>query len=180
MRTSTDRSTSATSAGMPRRAAALSRRTGLVMGLAAALTAGTALVGASPALAAPPVCGEERAYVHQSTGLGRSVGPNVDSRFNPGEFNISKSADSYVFAAGIHRPRRTIKFTFKNQDDAVVKPYESTVSDNNGIVRQEDNVFKWDFTEVGSRVRIYADIHTRCGGDDVLRNVYVGAINTTP
>lgn len=61
----------------------------------------------------------------------------------------------------------------------VVKTHETAPSDNGGVVRQEYNVFEYDFATVGSRVRVYAEIRTRCGGDDVPRTVYVGAINTT-
>ncbi|GAA4460483.1 hypothetical protein [Phytohabitans houttuyneae] len=166
----------------PRRGATITRRAGLTLGMAAALAGAGVVAAASPALAGPPVCGQERAYVYQTNSGGTWNGPSIDSLYNPGEFNISQTAEDvrYVFAAGVHRPRRTIKFTFRNQDDAVVKSYETTASDNGGVVRQESNVFKYDFTTVGSRVRVYAEIRTRCGGDDVPRTVYVGAINTTP
>lgn len=171
-----------TGRGTPRRAATITRRAGLALGLAAMASAGAVAAGASPALADPPQnpCVEERAYVYQSV-HGEIIGPYIDSRFNPGEFNISNSATEVrsVFAAGIHRPRRKITFRFVNQDNATVKTYPTTESDNNGIVRQEANVFKYDFTQVGWKVRVYADIRSRCGGDDVARTLYVGTINTT-
>ena len=181
MLTSTERATEVP-ADPPRRTGTISRRTGLMLGLTAAMTGGVAVVGASPALASPPFCGQEHAYVYQTTPDGRWNGPSIDSLYNPGEINISNSAlpTRFVFTAGVHRPRRTMVFTFVNQDNAVVRFKETTASDNGGVVRQEPNVIPYDFTTVGSKVRVYAYIHTRCGGDDVPRTVYVGAINTTP
>lgn len=143
----------------------LARRSLLGFGLATVMTAG-ALAAAEPALAAP-ICGQERAYVYQTNSTGTWAGPSIDSLYNTGDINISQAATSvrYIFTAGVHRPRRSIHFTLINQDNAVVGDWDSSAS---------------DFTTVGSRVRVYADIHTRCGDDVVKYEVYVGAINTTP
>ncbi|MEN3614438.1 hypothetical protein AAH979_33475 [Plantactinospora sp. ZYX-F-223] len=162
-----------------RRAATITRRAGLALGLTAAMS-GVAFVGASPAMAAP-ACGSERAYIHQTPPGGSGGGPSIDSLFNPTEFNISASAASVrnVFLAGVHRPRRSIVFNFYNQDNALIRQYTTTPSDDGGVVRQEQNVIPWDYG-VGTRIRFTAVIRTRCGGDDVPKTVNVGSINTVP
>ncbi|GIG85121.1 hypothetical protein [Plantactinospora endophytica] len=165
------------SAGSPPQAVTMSRRTGLALALAAAVTGAVALAGADPAQAGPLVCGQEYAEFYQTTADGRWRGPGSDSR-SPRDIVLSTNdlERRYLALSGVQRPRRTMRFTFVDENDIVIRTVETTPSDT-GAVRPF--VIAWD-APVGSRVRVYAVIHTRCGGDDVIREVYVGAVNTTP
>src|SRR5262245_37026879 len=150
----------------------------LAVSVAAALVT---LANAGEALAAVPAC-QEHVYVHQTTSDGQFTGPGTNS-LGPGEFimNTRDSARNYIFMAGQTRPRRSATFRFVNSDDVVVRQYTTTASRDNGVIYQEPNVIPYNFTQPGQRIRVFADFHTRCGGDDVMRfNVFVGTIVTFP
>jgi len=150
----------------------------LAVSVAAALVT---LANAGEALAAVPAC-QEHVYVHQTTSDGQFTGPGTNS-LGPGEFimNTRDSARNYIFMAGQTRPRRSATFRFVNSDDVVVRQYTTTASRDNGVIYQEPNVIPYNFTQPGDRIRVFADFHTRCGGDDVMRfNVFVGTIQTFP
>ncbi len=150
----------------------------LAVSVAAALVT---LVNAGEALAAVTPC-QEHVYVNKTTSDGRFTGPGTNS-LGPGEFimNTRDTALNYVFMGGQTRPRRPATFRFVNKDDVVIRQYTTTASEDNGVIYQEPNVIPYNFTQPGDRIRVFADFHTRCGGDDVKRfNVFVGTIVTFP
>ncbi|MGX7669283.1 hypothetical protein [Plantactinospora sp. DSM 117369] len=143
----------------------------LVLVLAVAVTAGAALAGGRPAQAASPPCGQEHAGFAQTTVDGRGQGRSSDSLYGPQDIYISDSdlEHRYLVLYGQHRPDRTILFTFSYGNGIIVRSVEISAP----------TVIPWA-GPVGSRLLVHAVLHTRCGGDDVPRRVYVGAINTTP
>ncbi|GAA3736159.1 hypothetical protein GCM10022225_18610 [Plantactinospora mayteni] len=150
-----------------------SRRLGQVLAVAVALavTAGAALAGGRPAQAASPPCGQEHASFAQTTADGRGQGPSSDSLYGPQDVYLSDSDPEwrYLLLYGQHRPDRTILFTFSYANGILFGSVEISAP----------TVIPWA-GPVGSRLLVHAVLHTRCGGDDVPRRVYVGAINTTP
>ena len=154
------------------------RRAGLAMGLAA--VAGiTTLAGAGVAQAQVPPC-TEYAQIIQVTSTGQPTGAGIISR-NPGEMVISNGAPQTrnVQMTGVHRPRRPMVFQYRDENGAVVRQHQTRNSDDGGVVRQEQEQIAYDFTQPGQRIQVFADIRTRCGGDDVPATVFVGTIVTT-
>lgn len=156
-----------------------SRRAGLAMGLAA-MAGITTIAGAGVAQAQVPPC-TEYAQVIQVTSGGQATGAGIISR-NPGEMVISNGAlqTRNVQMTGVHRPRRPMVFKYKDENGAVIHQRTTRNSDDGGVVRQENEQIPYNFTQTGQRIQVFADIRTRCGGDDVPATVFVGTIVTTP
>lgn len=157
------------------------RRAGLALGLAATLTGGVAVAGATAAQAQVPPC-TEYVEVFQSTQTTNvRVGPRLSSREPGGVIFISNSAQQTRFLThtGVTRPRRSATFRYVNQNEAVVRQHTTRPSRDNGVIHHEPEQIPYDFTSPGDTVRVFADFQTRCGGDDVpARNVFLGSIVT--
>ncbi|GAA3736151.1 hypothetical protein GCM10022225_18600 [Plantactinospora mayteni] len=158
-----------------------SRRTGLGLALAAAVAVGAALAGTGPVQAAPPPCGEYAAfYVANPDGGPILPGDGGSDSRNPRDVFLSVSSPArYVALSGVHQTRRSIIFSFYNQDNALIRQYVTAPADDGGLIRPERNVIPWDYG-VGTRIRVDAVIRVRCDGDDRPKTVYVGVINTVP
>jgi uncharacterized membrane protein len=95
--------------------------------------------------------------------------------------NTNDLPRNYVTMGGEVRPRRPATFYFKNEAGDTVFTKTTVASADNGVIYQEPNVMFWSIAQPGQRLQVFADFHTRCGGDDVkVFNRYVGAITTFP
>jgi hypothetical protein len=140
------------------------------------------LVGARGAYAIP-AC-QEHVYVFKTNFNGTTTGLGLIDTGGPGELvmNINDPNHHYITFGGEVRPRRSATFSFKDEAGTTVYTKTTTNSDDGGVIHQEPNVIDWNgIAQRGQRLQIFADFHTRCGGDDVMRfNVPVGSIITFP
>jgi uncharacterized membrane protein len=127
---------------------------------------------------------QEHVYAFKTNYNGTSTGLGLIDTRNPGEFYMDTDNPTYNYLTfgGEVRPRRPATFYFKDAAGNTVYTKTTTDSDDGGVIRQEPNVIYWaGISMPGQRLQVFADFHTRCGGDDVTRfNVYVGAIRTFP
>jgi hypothetical protein len=84
-----------------------------------------------------------------------------------------------VQMTGVHRPSRPMVFQYKDENGAVVRQHQTRNSDDGGVVRQEQEQIPYSFTQPGQRIQAFADIRTRCCGDDLPATIFVGTIITT-
>ena len=160
-----------------------SLRAALTVGLAAVLAGTATVAGGGQARANAQPC-QEYVTVFQTTSDGSVTGPGTRSDA-VGGFDMDLRAPTlrYVAMGGVVRPRRSATFHYKNEAGVEVRTRTTRPSDDGGVIRQDkpENVMLWDVSDGSQRISVFADFHTRCGGDDVqVFNVPVGTITTFP
>jgi len=153
------------------------------LGLAVAMAGTGTLVGGGQASAQAPPC-QEYVVAFQTTSNGSFTGPGTTTR-DPVGFSMDNrdSVHGYVGMGGVVRPRRTATFHYKDMSGVEVRTRTTAPSDDGGVLRQDkpENVMFWDLSDGSQKIQVFADFHTRCGGDDVtVTNVFVGTITTFP
>ncbi|HYW23940.1 MAG TPA: hypothetical protein VE953_07215 [Terriglobales bacterium] len=163
-----------------RRVLARPRRTAVALGLAAAVAGGATLAsGGAPALAGS--C-DTYAVVFQTTSNGGTTGPGTTT-VDPHEldFDTGNPPTNFIGLGGVTRPGTPATFHLKADDGSVLVDFTTANAGGSGVINQGTrNVLPWPFNGFRDRVQVFADIHTHCGTDQLLTNLFVGSILTFP
>ena len=181
--TPTGRHAAGAPSGRFRRAIMRALRIPAILGMAAAVAGAATLTDAGQARAQADPC-REYVVVFKTTSNGSVTGPGTTT-LDPAGFStdLRDPVLHWVGMGGVVLPHTSATIHYRDMSGAEVRTRTTAQSDGGGVIRQDNiqNIMFWDVSDGSQRIQVFADFHTRCGGNDVVRsNVFAGTITTFP